>query len=164
MAAHRRASQAAAAACFAALPLGSTSARGRAALGRAAYKQHVCTNRKPETVRPKLALRRASHRVAAELLKLERKNLEGVEGDALVERLRPRAVYSCVERQEARRRAGAMCDWRPGLRAALLARRSGLMFTELRASEQYNNSHPFIALRVNEGLLQATRGTPLQRA
>ena len=36
MAAHRRASQAAAAACFAALPLGSTSARGRAALGRAA--------------------------------------------------------------------------------------------------------------------------------
>ena len=36
VAAHRRASQAAAAACFAALPLGSTSARGRAALGRAA--------------------------------------------------------------------------------------------------------------------------------
>ena len=36
MAAHRRASQAAAAAYFAALPLGSTSARGRAALGRAA--------------------------------------------------------------------------------------------------------------------------------
>ena len=36
MAARRRASQAAAEACFAALPLGSTSARGRAALGRAA--------------------------------------------------------------------------------------------------------------------------------
>ena len=139
-------------------------AKQQSALGRAAYKQHVCTNRKPETVRPKLALRRASHRVAAELLKLQRKNLEGVEGDALVDLLRPRAVYFCEERQEARRRAGAMCDWRPGLRAALLALRSGLMFTECSASEQYNNDPRFIALRGNEGYMQATCGSPLQRA
>lgn len=139
-------------------------AKQQSALGRAAYKQHVCTNRKPETVRPKLALRRASHRVAAELLKLERKNLEGVEGDALVERLRPRAVYSCVERQETNRRAGRLSDWRPGLRASLLARRSGVMFYERSTSEQYNNDPRFIALRANEGYMQATCGSPLQRA
>ena len=98
------------------------------------------------------------------MLKLQRKNLEGVEGDALVDLLRPRAVYFCEERQEARRRAGAMCDWRPGLRAALLALRSGLMFTECSASEQYNNDPRFIALRANEGYMQATCGSPLQRA
>ena len=97
------------------------------------------------------------------MLELEKQKFEGVEGDALVDLLRPRAVYFCVERQEANRRAGAMSDWRPGLRAALLALRSGLMFTERSASEQYNNSRRFLALRGNEGLLQATGKKPHQR-
>ena len=77
--------------------------------------------------------------------------------------LRPRAVYFREERQETGRRAGAMGDWRPGFRASLLARRSGLMFTERSASEQYNNSRRFLALRGNEGLLQATGKKPHQR-
>ena len=130
-----------------------------------ARKDYQCPpeNRKPETARPKLALRHASYRVADELSKLEKEKLEGVEGDALVNMLRPRAVYFCVERQETGRRVGAMSDWRPAHRARLLARRSGLMFTERSASAQYNNSHRFLALRGNEGLLQATGKKPHQR-
>lgn len=75
----------------------------------------------------------------------------------------PRAVYFCVERQETGRLCGLMVDWRPGQRAALLARRSGVMFCDRSASEQYNNSRRFLALRANEGLLQATGKKPHQR-
>ena len=124
----------------------------------------MCTNRQLETVKPPRALRRACYRVAEKLRELEKQNLEGVEDADLEDLLRPRAVFFCEERQETGRRAGAMSDWRPGQRACLLAKRSGVMFYERSTSEQYNNSRPFIALRGNEGLLQATGGTPLQRA
>ena len=136
--------------------------RKRAAQARKDY-QCPPENRNRDNVAPSLILHHTIYRVADELLKLEREKLEGVEGEALVDLLRPRAVYFCEERQEAARRAGAMSDWRPGLRAALLARRSGLIFTERSTSEQYNNSRRFLALRGNEGHLQATGKKPYQR-
>ena len=84
-------------------------------LKSAARRNYPREDRQPEPVPPELAFRRASHRVADELLDLEKENLKGVEGDALVE-LPAGGRFICEGRQETGRRVGAMSDWRPGLR------------------------------------------------